>query len=255
MAAPPPHSRRSPERCISLSSNRRARHPHPWHKQSPTRCRSACAHTCVADPCSHSPSLFGILLKLSQKIWSPNWKSPAEVPPYRTTNGASQTQHFTSQLRACSIHAAVPDFLIVGSQPLSFHPKQIFSGHLLADCFLPLTITSPVKNHWFWSLCFFVVFFLLLSPQLHATIKNKAKFPPLTTPGMQNRDTPTFQLTSSSTADIYLTTQKIPTDRQQFKTKWREVNTWTTLKTACTNFQVLSITSWQLHYISIYKNR
>lgn len=85
---------------------------------------------------------------------------------------------------------------------------------------------------------------LFWSFQQHPTSRVRHNLPPLSTPGMRSIDqqTSTPQLLSSSTTDIYLTTQKISTDtanNNSSLTVWGKFSTQTTLKTAHTHFQIL----------------
>lgn len=125
---------------------------------------------------------------------------------------------------------------------------KTFSNHFLLGWFLPLTtsIISPCQNP---LSCFD------LSSRTQ-TSRIRQNLPPLFAHGMRNIDqqTSTLQHVSSSTIDIYLTTQNISTDTANNNlnlTVWGKFSIQTRLKTAHKHISKyhLSTARWQLHYI------
>lgn len=133
------------------------------------------SHVRVADPRSHSPPLFGILLKHSQifKTWSPSWKTPAEVPPYRTTNRSISNTAF--RLSALGLfHSCCCVWLFDSWLRTLVLPSQTNLWWPSAHSLLPaphhhLSCQKP--------LVLIFLFLLFSSPQLRATNKNKVEFP------------------------------------------------------------------------------
>lgn len=108
---------------------------------------------------------------------------------------------------------------------------KTFSNHFLPGWFLPLTPAS--------SLCQYPLSYFDLSSRTQ-TWRIRQNLLPLFTHGMRNIDqqTSTFQRVSSSTIDIYLTTQNISTDKANNNlslTVWGKFSTQTRLKTAHTH--------------------
>lgn len=125
--------------------------------------------------------------------------------------------------------------------------NKTFSNHFLPGWFLPLTtsIISPCQN----PLSYF-------DPSSRTQTSRIRQNLPLFTRGMRNIDhqTSTLQCVSSSTIDMYLTTQHISTDTARSNlslTVWGKFSTQTKLKTAHTHISknYLSTARWQLQYI------
>lgn len=160
MTAPPPHSRRSPEPAafpFLLTEELTIHTPHT--STAPRNAfQPALTRACCRSPVTLTPSLWDSLETLNflkHRVQAEKLQLRSLLTGPQT--GASQTQHFASQLWACSIHAAVPDSLIAGPEPLPSIPNK----PLVAICSQSASCPSPsphLSKTTGFDLSFFAVF-------------------------------------------------------------------------------------------------